>query len=86
MPGVEQRQDKRLNNRAENSHQPTRQRERTMRRFKSAGQAPRFLSAFGLIQGHFRPGRHRFTARAYRAERQRRYLAWAEVTDQSVAA
>ncbi|HZG68625.1 MAG TPA: IS6 family transposase, partial [Herpetosiphonaceae bacterium] len=55
LPGVEQRQHKRLNNRAENSHQPTRQRERTMRRFKSAGQAQRFLSAFGLILGHFRP-------------------------------
>src|SRR5215212_4464560 len=51
-PGVEHRQHKRLNNRAENSHQPTRQRERTMRRFKSAGQAQRFLSAFGLILGH----------------------------------
>ena len=70
LPGVEHRQHKRLNNRAENSHQPTRQRERTMRRFKSAGQAQRCLSAFGLILGHFRPPRHRFTAAAYRAERQ----------------
>ena len=39
MPGVEHRQHKGLNNRAENSHQPTRVRERVMRRFKSAGQA-----------------------------------------------
>ena len=45
LPGVEHRQHKRLNNRAENSHQPTHQRERTMRRVKSAGQAQRFLSA-----------------------------------------
>ena len=80
LPGEEHRQHKRLNNRAENSHQPTRQRERTMRRFKSAGQAQRFLSAFGLILGHFRPRRHRFTAAAYRVERQRRFLGWAEIT------
>ena len=39
LPSVEHRQHRYLNNRAENSHQPTRQRERTMRRFKSAGQA-----------------------------------------------
>jgi len=42
MPGVEHRQHKGLNNRAEVSHQPTRQRERQMRRFKSSGQAQRF--------------------------------------------
>jgi len=45
MPSVEHRKHKGLNNRAENSHQPTRQRERQMKRFKSAGQAQRFLSA-----------------------------------------
>jgi putative transposase len=44
MPSVEHRQHKGLNNRAENSHQPTRRRERQMKRFKSAGQAQRFLS------------------------------------------
>ena len=86
LPGVEHRQHKRLNNRAENSHQPTRQRERTMRRFKSAGQAQRFLSAFGLILEHFRLRRHRLTAAAYRAERHRRFHAWAEVTGRPPAA
>ena len=45
LPGVEHRQHKRLNNRAENSHQPTRLREKNMRKFKSAGRAQRFLSA-----------------------------------------
>jgi len=45
LPGVEHRQHKGLNNRAENSHQPTRLREKKMRRFKSAKQAQRFLSA-----------------------------------------
>jgi putative transposase len=44
LPGVEHRQHRYLNSRAENSHQPTRQRERTMRRFKSAGQAQRYLT------------------------------------------
>jgi putative transposase len=58
MPSVEHRQDKGQNNRAKNSHQPTRLRERVMRRFKSAAQAQRFLSAFGIITSHFRPGRH----------------------------
>jgi putative transposase len=59
LPGVEHRQHKGLNNRAENSHQPTRLREKKMRRFKSAKQTQRFLSAFGPISGHFQPRRHR---------------------------
>ena len=54
LPGVEHCQQKYQNNRAENSHQPTRLRERVMRRFKSAGHAQRFLSAFGIITSHFR--------------------------------
>ncbi len=58
LPSVEHRRHRRLNNRAENSHQPTRQRERTMRRFKSAGHAQRFLSTFGPIREHFCPRHH----------------------------
>jgi len=80
LPGVEHRQHKRLNNRAENSHQPTRLREKKMRRFKSAGQAQRFLSAFGPIAGHFQPRRHRLSAREYRATLQSRFQVWDEVT------
>ena len=49
LPGVEHRQSRYLNNRAEVSHQPTRRRERQMQRFKSARQAQRFLSAQGPI-------------------------------------
>src|ERR1044072_5277133 len=45
IPGVEHRQHKGLNNRAENSHQPTRRRERIMKRFKSPRQVQRFLAA-----------------------------------------
>lgn len=63
---VEHRQHKGLNNRAENSHQPTRTRERRMRRFKSSGQAQRFLSAFGAIRDHFHPKQHQLTAHRYR--------------------
>src|SRR5262245_44255680 len=58
LPSVEHRQDKWQNNCAENSHQPTRLRERVMRRFKSASQAQRFLSAYGIISSHFRVSRH----------------------------
>jgi putative transposase len=56
---VEHRQHKYLNNRAENSHQPTRQRERRMQGFKSPGHAQRFLAAYGLIAQHSRVVLHR---------------------------
>ncbi len=86
MPGVEHRQHKGLNNRAENSHQPTRVREKVMRRFKSAGHAQRFLSAFGIISSHFKPRRHLLTAALYRAEMQSRFETWAEVSCVQMAA
>jgi putative transposase len=85
MPSVEHRKHKRLNNRAENSHQPTRQRERTMRRFKSPGHAQRFLSAFGPIREHFCPRRHRLRAEEYRRECARRFQVWKEVTSLQMA-
>ncbi len=86
LPGVEHRQSRYLNNRAENSHQPTRRRERVMQRFKSAGHAQRFLSAFGPIRDHFCLGRHRMKAGEYRAERQRRFQVWNEVSGVGAAA
>ena len=58
LPGMEHRQHRYLNNRAENSHQPTRRRERRMQGFKSSGHAQRFLSAYGPIAQHFRPRHH----------------------------
>jgi putative transposase len=76
MPRVEHRRSKYLNNRAENSHQPTRQRERAMKRFTSPGRAQRFLSAFSGISPHFRPGRHRFGAEEYRREMADRFTTW----------
>jgi putative transposase len=86
LPSVEHRQHRYLNNRAENSHQPTRQRERTMRRFKSAGHAQRFLSAHGPILSHFRPRRHRLPARVYRQEMAYRRHIWREITATKTAA
>ena len=77
---VDHCQHKGLNNRAGNSHQPTRQRERAMRRFKSQEQAQRFLAPFGLIGGHFRVGRHRLKAEHYRQEMAQRFQTWREVS------
>jgi DDE domain len=86
MSSVEHRQHKGLKNRAENSHQPTRQRERTMRRFTSPGHAQRFLSAFGPISDHVRPRRHHLSASDYRALFQERCETWNEITkEKSVA-
>jgi putative transposase len=86
LPSVEHRQHRYLNNRAENSHQPTRQRERRMQGFKSPGHAQRFLAAYGPIAQHFRPRRHRFSLPAYRQEMQKRCQVWGEITGTSIAA
>jgi putative transposase len=86
LPGVEHRQHRYLNNRAENSHQPTRQREQRMQGFKSPGQAQRFLSTYGPIAQHFRPRRHRFSASAYRQEMRHRFHTWQDITSHSTAA
>ncbi|GEO15863.1 IS6 family transposase [Microvirga aerophila] len=79
MPGVEHRQHKGLNNRAENSHQPTRRRERIMKRFKSAGQAQRFLSVHDQVANLFRRSTHSKAA-DHRRARARAFQAWTEIT------
>ena len=68
------------NNRAEVSHQPTRQRDRQMRRFKSAGQAQWFLSVQGVILNFFRFARHRLRSENYRWLRARSFEAWSAAT------
>ena len=78
LPDAEHRQSRYLNNRAENSHRPTRRRERQMQRFKSAHQAQRFLSAHAFIYGHFHPRRHRTTARIYRLACAKAFRVWKE--------
>ena len=59
------------NNRAELSHQPTRVRERGMRRFKSTHQAQRFLSRHAAVYNLFNLGRHLISAKHYRVFRAR---------------
>jgi putative transposase len=81
VPNAEQLRHKYLNDRAENSHQPTTLREKVMRRFKSAGHAQRFLSAFGLISSHFRVGRHLYSASGYRRVMSDRFDLWNDVVE-----
>ena len=64
------------NNRAERSHQSTRQRERRMRRFKSITQAQRFLSIHAAVQNLFNLGRHLLAAKNYRLFRLRAFASW----------
>ena len=86
MASVEHRQSRYLNNRAENSHQPTRQRERAMKRFRTPGPAQRFLAGFSVISPHFRPRRHRLTADDYRTEMADRLATRNDITRSSEAA
>lgn len=80
LPHVEHRQSRHLNNRAANSHRPTRRRDRQMQRFKSARHAQQFLSAHASIYGHFRPRRHLMGACAYRLTRTDAFRSWQEET------
>jgi putative transposase len=80
LPGVRHRTSRYLNNRAENSHRPTRRRERQMQRFKSPEQAQQFLSAHSMIYGHFRPRRHLQTAVGYRRARAEAFRIWRQET------
>jgi len=68
------------NNRAELSHQPTRVRERGMRRFKSSRQAQRFLSVYAAVHNLFNLGRNLVSAKHYRMFRQRAFASWAYAT------
>ncbi len=80
LPSVEHRRHKGRNNRAENTHQPTRKRERRMRRCKDPGHAQRFLAAYGPSASHCRPRRHLHAAVAYHQQRDARFATWRAVT------
>ncbi len=80
FPSVEHRTGPYENNRAEVSHQHTREQERQMRRFKSSGQTQRFLSVHGPIQNLFRVGRHHLKATHHRLLRDRAFDEWKEAT------
>ncbi|MGI4794220.1 MAG: IS6 family transposase [Janthinobacterium lividum] len=84
LPHVEHRQSKYLNNRIEVSHQPTRRRERQMRRFKSARHAQRFLSTHARIHNHFQLRRHCLTAAQHRAAQNGAFEVWRHVTGTAV--
>jgi len=76
LPDVIHRQNRYLNNRAENSHQPTRTRERQMKRFQSPEHAQRFLSVFESINALFRMHRHLLSATRYRQLLKQAFRLW----------
>ena len=84
MSSVTHRRSKYLLNRAENSHQPTRVRERVMKRFASPGQGQRFLFAFGSIREHFWPRRHLISAPEWRTEMTNRFAVWNQIITAAV--
>ena len=80
MPSVMHSTRQYENNRAEASHQPTRQRERQMRGFASVRHAQRFLSVHGIVLNLFRVGRHLLRAIQHRLLRARAFSTWREAT------
>lgn len=76
MPEVIHDTERYANNLTETSHQPTRQRERYMRQFKSAGQAQRFLFVHGMVRNLFPFARHLIRAKHYRLFRIRASVRW----------
>jgi putative transposase len=63
---VEHRAHKRLNNKIENSHQPTREKERQMRGFKKPGNTQKFLSSMGVFLNRLKVGRYKHSSQEYR--------------------
>jgi putative transposase len=76
MPATIHSTEKYANNRAELSHQPTRVRERGMRRFKSVKQAQQFLNIHAAVYNLFNLGRHLVAAETYRYFRLRSFASW----------
>jgi putative transposase len=83
---AKRRQHKGLNNRAENSHQPTRRRERIMKRFKSPRQVQRFLATHDQIANVFTRRSNKDTAAKFHSARNQAFTTWAEVTGVAMAA
>ena len=78
MPSVVHDTAAYANNRAEVSHQPTRVRERGMRRFKSPNQAQRFLGVHAVVSNLFNLGRHLVSAEYYRNRREDAFGRWSD--------
>lgn len=70
----------RVNNRAENSHQPTREREHRMRGFRRPERAQAFLCNFGPIRQHFALKRHLLRPSLYRKQLAERFASWRAFT------
>ncbi len=70
----------RKNNRAENSHQPTRPRERKMQRFKSPGSAQRLLSIHAAVHNTFNVQRHLTSRRKLRVLSDEAFRTWRAAT------
>ena len=85
-PNIDHRSHKSLNNRSEGSHRPTRKREKIMGRFKSPGQAQRFLADYDQVQTVFRPRRHTLSAQSYSRARTDAHGVWHEITRELKAA
>ena len=83
MPGVEHRQHKGINNRAENSHQPTRQQEKQMRKFKSPRQAQLFLYSHGQVGNLFGHHRYKKAANDQRTHLVKAFSQWDEIVVQA---
>ena len=76
MPDVIHDTSQYANNRAEQSHEATRVRERRMRKFKSVGQAQRFLGVHAAVYNLFNLGRHLTKAKYYRKFREGAFVEW----------
>jgi putative transposase len=76
MPDVIHDNARYANNRAEQSHEATRERERGMRRFKSTRQAQRFVTAHAAVSNLFNLGRYLVCAQHYRSLRMSAFVEW----------
>lgn len=76
MPDTTHNASQYANNRAEQSHEATRVRERVMRRFKSVKQAQNFLDTHAAVSNHFNLGRHLVSANHYRGLREDAFKNW----------
>jgi len=80
LKSTEHRSHKRLNNVIEVAHQPTRLREKQMRKFKSPPQAQRFLSAFGVVRNYFKIGLYKLQAKDRKAKLREAFNIWAAIS------
>ncbi len=83
---TEHRSHKRLNNHIKVSHQPTRLREKQMRRFKGPPHAQLFLSVFGVLRKCFKIGLYKLSAEERRSKLKEAFALWHQVTSQPYCA